>query len=772
MQWRCQIGAEKREARARGDIKLLAIGSESQDRIGRYGQGAWLSREPFLEQLAFFSEWCRPTVIGYDILFQDAQGWQPLVEESGVVSSTSPREVTAAIGRLSDEGKPLSLPVIRRLNRIAAEQGDLYLAHSLATVRERIPVVVGFNLRGSWVDPQAVEIESWSDRDVFGDDPTGNEDRGHRVPYLRDMAIPESDLRSVPAQPPNAQIAWNANLPARSLLDYVNMGFLNAPRDDDNVIRTVPTLLWVGYTNRVTGRCGRFLVPSFALTCVLTHLGVEFPLKPGVVQVDWGREIRISPPGGPPLRVPIDAFGRLYLNYDVLFKDFGSVELWRFVGIPGGEVGKQYADKVKKEISLDKSLVMVGVTATGVDVGACPVAPNIPLVFVHMVAANNILNQDFLAPLPPAARDGLLAGLAILVTILCLLVRGSNVAAGLAGLSVVYLLTAWLGVQLGAFILPVMTPIVYLSLVSVSVLSWRYFVEERDRKRVRGMFSTMVSGSVLRFLEEHPGSFSLRGHAADATILFTDISGFTNLSEKLPPDELVAVLNAYFTPISNCIIDTDGYIDKYTGDGIMAVWGAPYADPEHAFKACVSALRQRSLLCDVNRGVKAQFGVELLVRIGINSGPVTAGNMGSERKFQYTVVGDAVNLSARLEPFNKDFGTDIIVGPVTRARLQDRLVTRPLCRVAVHGKEEYVEISELVGFRGSVPASRMEAIAAYAAALDAFRRRDWDGCAEKLRSGPSMDDPPSRTLLRMAERCAADPSLAERTFEYARASKQ
>jgi len=771
MKWRCMLGKDARRARARSDIVLLAIGGESQDRLGRYGQGMWLSREPFLEQLAFFSEWCRPTVVGYDILFQDAQGWRPLQEASGTVSSATPHDVTAALGRLNEEGKPLALPVLRSLNRIAADQGDLYLAHSLAAVRERMPVVVGYNFRGGWVDPQAVGVDPWTDRDVFGDDPSGDEERGERIPYLRDMAIPESDVKVGREEWPVSFFVPNANLPARGLLDYTSLGFLNVPRDDDNVIRRVPMVLWVTYTNRVAGVSRRFLVPSFSLTCVLAHLGIEFPLQPGVVSVDWGREIRVSPPARPPLRIPIDAFGRLYLNYDVLFEDFQAKGIHEFVGIPGGEIGRRYADERKG--MFERSLVMVGVTATGVDVGSCPVSPNIPLVFVHMVAANNILNQDFLAPLPPRGREGLLAGLAALVTVLCLLVRGSNVAVGLAGVSVVYLLAAWLGVQLGVFVWPVLTPVVYLSLASTGVLSWRYFVEERARKRVRGMFSTMVSGSVLRFLEEHPGSFSVRGHAAEATVLFTDISGFTKLSEKLPPDRLVSVLNAYFSPMSNCIIDADGYIDKYTGDGIMAVWGAPYADPEHAFKACVSALRQRNLLRDVNRTLKSQYGVDILVRIGINSGPVTAGNMGSNRKFQYTVVGDAVNLSARLEPFNKDFGTDIIIGPHTQVGLRGRLVTRALCRVAVHGKEESVEIHELVGFPGSVPADRLAAIAAYELALAAFRRRDWNGCAGILQASLRLaDDAPSRFLLRMTERAAADPSLAARSFEFARDSKQ
>lgn len=771
MNLRCRVGGDgARKARTRSDVVLLAIDPDAQDRLGRYGQGKWLSREPFFEQLAFFAGWYKPTVLGFDILFQDEEGWR--AAGTWVESGPAPTDddIRIALERHLRESRPLSLPVIRQINRILGKQGNLYLAHCLASVRDVFPVIAGYSVRGGWLNEQAESVSPWSDADVFGTNSVGDESEGERVPFLKDVAIPADDVRLPSGGFRDDEYMWNANLPARNLLDYVGIGFLEGPPDADNVIRRIPLVAGVAYTNRLTGTQGRFFVPSLALAMAMAHIGIPSPVPAGAVKIDFGKEIRLRSPKGACYRIPIDRYGRLHLNYDVLLRDFKQYSLAQFVGLPEGEAGKRVANLYRS--SFDGSLVFVGVTLTGVDWGACPVDRKIPRVFVHMVAVNNILNQDFLAPVSLSGRLLVLAILAALCGAIGAAIRGIRVSLAFLGVAFAYATVVWLGAQFGIVLLPVVAPLLYIVLVSLLVLVWRYFSEERERKRIRGMFSTMVSQPVLRFLEEHPESFSLRGHAADATVFFSDLTGFTKMSEHMPPDRLVAILNAYFTPVTNAIMDAEGYVDKYTGDGIMAVWGAPYPNPRHAEKACAAALRQRELMRAVNERFAAPAGVELRVRTGINSGPVVAGNMGSDRKFQYTVVGDVVNMAARFEPFNKDFGTDIIIGPVTRERVRTMFETRRLGRLLVFGKQDVTEAYELVGEVGKVSPARLASIAAYEEALNAFQARDWSRCVSLLeallREG---EDRPADFLLRRALRFQSAPPPPEWQGEFAREHK-
>ncbi|NJK91051.1 MAG: adenylate/guanylate cyclase domain-containing protein [Blastochloris sp.] len=225
---------------------------------------------------------------------------------------------------------------------------------------------------------------------------------------------------------------------------------------------------------------------------------------------------------------------------------------------------------------------------------------------------------------------------------------------------------------------------------------------------------------------ESPEGLSLSGRKAEATMFFSDLAGFTSISEKLGAEELAQLLNRYLTPMTDIILEEDGYLDKYSGDGIMAVWGVPYPDPDHALKACRAALRQQDRLRELAAEIKAELGIEISVRMGINSGQVSAGNMGSERKMQYTVMGDPVNLAARLEPANKDYGTCIILAEETKKRLPETgPPTRLLDKMVVKGKTEPVLIYELL----PGPIAPLW-VPDYEAGLRKLWSRDWDGASE------------------------------------------
>jgi len=298
-------------------------------------------------------------------------------------------------------------------------------------------------------------------------------------------------------------------------------------------------------------------------------------------------------------------------------------------------------------------------------------------------------------------------------------------------------------------------------------------MEERQRKRIRSMFGTMVSADVLRYLENNPGSFSLSGRKVEATMFFSDVTGFTGISESLGPERLSELLNRYLNPMTEIIMERMGYVDKFQGDMIMAEWGIPFPLEDHALRACLAALEQQARVNELQPALREEFGFDLHVRMGINSGIVTAGNMGSNRRFQYSVMGDAVNLAARLEPANKDYGTRILIGNETRALAGDAIEVRLLDRIIVAGKTHPLNIFELLGASGTVEDDRRTAAACYEQALNLYWKRRWEESLarldEALRAGPG--DPPSRALQERVRACLHQPPPEDWTGDRLREDK-
>lgn len=226
-----------------------------------------------------------------------------------------------------------------------------------------------------------------------------------------------------------------------------------------------------------------------------------------------------------------------------------------------------------------------------------------------------------------------------------------------------------------------------------------YLRSESKRRELKKAFSHYLSPSVLETLLADPGKVSLSGRTVEATVLFCDIAGFTTLSEDLAPADIARLLNRYFDETTRIVREHRGTVDKFIGDAIMAFWGDPVPDPDHAFNACAAALEiQRRL--DALRETEGQGGLQgIRVRIGVNTGPVVAGNMGSSELFSYTVLGDTVNTASRLVGANKERGTAILVGASTREKAGSRVAARPLEPLSVRGKSRTVEVYELVGLQ-------------------------------------------------------------------------
>jgi adenylate cyclase len=289
--------------------------------------------------------------------------------------------------------------------------------------------------------------------------------------------------------------------------------------------------------------------------------------------------------------------------------------------------------------------------------------------------------------------------------------------------------------------------------------------EMRLKDRIKDTFGRYVDPRIVESLLGNPDALEGDGQRQDCTVYFSDIAGFTGLAELLTPAAVVRVINSYFTLMSEPIRSNQGIIDKYMGDAIMAFWAPPFTGREdHARLACLSALAQRELLAGFQTRLPELTGLRRSVppiemRIGIATGDVVIGNVGSEVSKNYTVIGDTVNLAARLEVLNKHYGTCTLIAGATEALARDVIETREIDWVAVAGKTEPIQIFELLAARGGLSAEEAARRDRFEAALTAYRGRDWpsaragfQACAE----GPG-GDPPARVFLGRLDRLAADP---------------
>ena len=258
-----------------------------------------------------------------------------------------------------------------------------------------------------------------------------------------------------------------------------------------------------------------------------------------------------------------------------------------------------------------------------------------------------------------------------------------------------------------------------------------------------------------------------------ATIMFSDVAGFTSISEGLTPEQLVQLLNKYLTPMTDIILESGGYVDKYEGDAIMAEWGVPYPNDKHATLACWAVLDQLKRLDEIREDLYEEFGYRLTVRMGINSGDVSAGNMGSESRFSYTVMGDAVNLAARLEPTNKVYGTHAMIGEKTYDQAKDDIETRLLDKVVVVGKKESIRVYELLARKGELPEDRQKLVAHYEKGLELHEERLWDEAIAEFNKALEIDpeDSASKVLIKRIEDYKVDPPAENWKGEYVRKSK-
>jgi len=373
-------------------------------------------------------------------------------------------------------------------------------------------------------------------------------------------------------------------------------------------------------------------------------------------------------------------------------------------------------------------LVLVGVTATALaDVRVTPFDGIFPGVEIHANVIDNILRNDFI--LQP--RWMVLVEVAVILAAVMMLGVVLHFARGLSGAAVAVVLVAvylagsqWFFVSFG-MPLGLVYPLLAIGITYSAISVQHYVVEEGEKRKIRDAFGLYLSPHLARLVSERPEMLALGGEKRELTVLFSDIRGFTTMSEQLEPEALVELLNEYFGRMTDVIFSQDGTLDKYIGDAIMAVWGAPMPQSDHALRACQAALGMVSGLAALVADWRERGLPPLDIGIGINTGPMVVGNMGSARRLSYTVIGDNVNLGSRLEGLNKMYGSHIIASEATVQAARGALVARELDLVRVKGKRLPVRIYEILG---AVEERERWAplLRSFDAGLAAYREQRWD----------------------------------------------
>jgi adenylate cyclase len=304
----------------------------------------------------------------------------------------------------------------------------------------------------------------------------------------------------------------------------------------------------------------------------------------------------------------------------------------------------------------------------------------------------------------------------------------------------------------GNILMPMANSLMMIALIFALDMSYGYFVESRTKRQITGLFGQYVPSELVEEMAEHPESVSMEGDSREMTILFSDVRSFTTISEGLDPKELTLLMNEFLTPLSRVVYRHRGTIDKYMGDCIMAFWGAPLPDAEHARHAILAGIEMQTTLKALQPQFRERGWPEIHIGVGINTGRVSVGNMGSEVRVAYTVMGDAVNLASRLEGITKQSGVGSVVGESTRNAVAD-FVYRELDHVRVKGKDKPVAIYEPLGLSGEVEKALRDELELFHEVRRLYRKQDWDLAELQLLNLQRMS--PDTALYRIyAERVA------------------
>jgi adenylate cyclase len=450
--------------------------------------------------------------------------------------------------------------------------------------------------------------------------------------------------------------------------------------------------------------------------------------------------------GSPPLKAIVSQ-DRSYVGYAELeglqigsFRipvDHEGAALVPFRGPPGSYAYHSLVDVINERVAVEElkgKIVLIGASAPGLlDLRATPVDPVYPGVEIHANLIAGILDQTIVhTPAYTLGAEFALLCVLGLVLALRLPVLAPQQATLLTAVVLLLVLAVNVGLLLFAHLaLPLASTLVMIVTLYTGNMAHGYFVVARERRQITGLFGQYVPREVVEKLAENPEQASMEGESREMTVLFTDVRGFTSIAERLDPRALSRLMNEFLTPLTEVIYKHRGTIDKYMGDCIMAFWGAPLADPQHARNGVLAALEMQQRLKDLHPYFTSRKWPPIAIGVGLNTGRMSVGNMGSRVRLAYTVMGDAVNVASRLEGLTREYGTDIIVGEETRAAVSG-IVFREIDRVRVKGKDTAISIFEPLGPEGDLPRAVRDQLQLFEEALELYRCREWEAARQRL----------------------------------------
>lgn len=528
--------------------------------------------------------------------------------------------------------------------------------------------------------------------------------------------------------------AVEANIPALSGPQQ-QTGFVSMDVEPDGSIRKLPLI--VRYFDPVTRK--NYFFPPLSIRILEMYLKGTLLFRVDEFGVE---KVLLDSPT--PVEIPTNEKGEMEINF---LGKRGTFPYLSVTDILHDRVSLATLELIKGKI------VLVGATATGLqDIQVTPFDPLYPGVEIHATVIDNILSQNSLHQ-PEwivAADSGYLILLGLLLTWIYSRIKsvyGLAVAAVVAAVD--FYFSQWVFENKNLWFTNIYAQLENLLIFS-ALMIYRYNTEEKQKHYIQNVFTRYMSPGVIDQLLKDSGKLKLGGEQKELTAFFSDLEGFTALSESLPAEEQVQFLNTYLTEMTDILLKYQGTLDKYDGDAIKAFFGAPLYFEDHAKRACWVCVEMQERLKKMRRRWRKEGKPELHMRVGINTGPMVVGNIGSKNRMNYGMSGDSVNLAARLEGANKEYGTHSILSETTYQQAKEHIEVRELDSIRVRGRIAPVKIYELLGKRGDISNDVLMLLPIYKKGLEHYKRREWKDAVVCFKSALVLrpKDGPSATLLK------------------------
>jgi adenylate cyclase len=672
------------------DVVLAVIDEESIDK-----EGKWIWPRSKMANLVKKLSEAGARVISFDVGFLEP-------DEKSVVRTIE--EIEKNLTGLDVKGRAY----LQELKRDS--DNDRLLADAIA--QSKAKVVLGYffqmeKLHSGDVDPEIIKVQRKNIQSSRYDQVKFRSKKAMEVPIIE------------------AQVA-NANITEISQATPYS-GFFNMFPDRDGVVRWMPAV--VDYQ-------GEMYTPLSLMT-----LSAFKDVRPLVVVAEYGIEkIQFDD-----RVVPTDELGRIMINYRGDAKSFKHFPVTDILN-----------DRVP-ENELKGKAVIVGATAIGLyDMRVTPFTNVFPGVEIHANIVDSVLRGEFLYHPAWAAVFDILA---IVLTgfLLGVILPRAGAFLGLLTVSLLFFghifFCQYLFSKQG-WVLNLVYPLLVILSVYIGITVYKYLSESRQKRFIRSAFSTYLAPTVVQQLIDSPENLELGGEEREITAFFSDVQGFTSISEKLTPQELVELLNEFLTEMTNIILKHEGTVDKFEGDAIIAFYGAPNALENQAETACLTCVDMQKRLGELREKWHQEGKPELKMRIGMSTGPAVVGNMGSRNRMDYTMMGDTVNTAARLEGVNKIYGIYTLVCETTFKKARQRVWGREIDAINVVGKAQPVAVYQILGYAEDVDETGLKMTGLYAEGLHLYRQQNWDAAMDKFDAALEIapDDGPSKA---MRDRCAS-----------------